>query len=578
MLRSFLKYYKPYKKVMFLLLAASNIKVVLELFFPYIVKEMLSLELPEKNLEQLFLWCGALVSLYLGQFGINYFSSYTGFRVSAQMENDMRRDLFAHLQQLSFSYFDKNKSGNLLSRITSDLTEMGELATKGPSDILVCVVQMLGTMGMLLYMNPRLGTVIVALLLVKMVHMVCVNLKMRQAFYANRVAQGEMTARAAESLNGVRLTKAFAAEEEDRDGFMATADAYVKVREKSFRLRSYFMGSMMFFSNFINIAILLGGGILIHRGVISFSEVVAYFLYVGMFMKPLMQLMGFTEMYQRGMAGFRRFYEVMQEQPEVVDAPIAVPCEECHGSITFENVDFGYTPEQSILKDFNLHINPGETVAFVGATGAGKTTIANLLLRFYDAQKGRILVDGVDIKNYEQTSLRRQIGLVQQDVYLFSDSIRNNIAYGKLDASDAEIAAAAHNAAADSFIEALPAKYATEVGERGVKLSGGQKQRLSIARAFLKNAPILVLDEATSALDNRTEQQIQYALDKLSAGRTTLIIAHRLSTIKKADKIVVLQNGRVVECGSHQELLLKQGVYYNLYTASAEEEAASQAA
>ena len=570
LLKSFMKYYKPYKKIMLLLLLVSCIRAGLELCFPYAVRQMLEQELPSKALNELLLWCGGLLILYIGQFAMQYAVSYCSLRLSSSMENDMRRDLFKHVQGMSFKFFDNNKSGNLISRLTSDLTEIGELASRGPNDIVICGLQMLGTMFMLLSMNKVLGAVVVVLLAFQAVHMIMVHKKMRQTFYANRAAQGEMTAAAAESINGARLVKAFTMEEANEKGFMAKADDFLKARCKSFRVRAYFAGTMMFFSNFINLAILVVGGVLINQGSLSFSDLVAFFLYVGVFMKPLMQLMGFSEMYQRGMAGYQRFYEVMEQQPDIVDAKDAEELKNCRGNISFENVSFGYNEDKMVLQNINLDIKAGETVAFVGATGAGKSTIANLLLRFYDVSRGKILVDGKDVRAYQQRELRKHIGLVQQDVFLFSDTVRHNIAYGKLGATDAEIERAAQAAAADGFIEELQAGYDTEIGERGVKLSGGQKQRLAIARAFLKNPEILVLDEATSALDNKTEQQIQRELNKLAQGRTTLVIAHRLSTIKNADKIVVLKNGTIAEMGTHQELLARGKEYYALYMAQEE--------
>lgn len=567
MLKSFMKYYVPYKKALALLLLGSLIRAIMELIFPYVVRQMLELELPKADLQKLLVWCSGLLALYVGQFCLQYLISYFGLSVSAAIENDMRLALFQRLQQMSFSYFDKNKSGNLISRLTSDLTELGDLAARGPCDITVCSLQIVGTMIILIYMNPWLGCLVVFLLLLKMLHMAYMNLQMGKSFLAVRVAMGDLTARASESMNGIRLVKAFATESRDKELFQAEAQAYIGARKSSFRIRSYFIGSMIFFSNFINVAILVGGGILIHKGQLHFSDVVAYFLYVGMFMKPLMQLIGFSESYQRGMAGYKRFYEVMQEKPEILDAPNAIPLAKCEGRITFDRVSFGYEKNTKVLDDFSLVVEPGETVAFVGATGAGKSTIANLLLRFYEPQKGSIRIDGVDIDKYQQESLRRQIGLVQQEVFLFGDSVKANIAYGRLDALDEEIKAAARAAAAEGFIRQLPGGYATEIGERGVKLSGGQRQRLAIARVFLKNPPILVLDEATSALDNKTEKQVQQALDKLATGRTTLIIAHRLSTVMNADRIVVLKEGKAVEIGSHEELLRLKGVYYDLYEA-----------
>ena len=566
MFKTFLSYYKPYKGILLFLVIGSLLRAVLELFFPYVVKLMLEQQLPLQNLPLLLKWSAALLAMYLTNFGMHFGIVYWAQVMSSAMERDMRRDLFRHLQKLSFGFYDKNKSGQLLSRLTSDLGETAGLAGNAPNDIIVCGLTMVGTMAILVYMNPMLGSLIAFLLLLKAVHTVFVNLRMKKAFFANRVAMGEVTAKATESISGVRLIKAFAGERSDMAQFMEKADAYLATCKKSFKFKSYFIGSMIFFSNFINVAILVVGGLLINQGLMSFGELVAFFLYVGLFMKPLMQLLGFSEIYQRGMAGFKRFYELLQEKPEIVDAPDAKICPPCKGNITFDNVSFAYADGRPVIRGLSLDVAAGETVAFVGATGAGKTTIASLLLRFYEPQSGRILLDGCDIRELTQESLRGQIGLVQQDVFLFGDSVRYNIAYAKPVATADEVQAAAKAAAADEFIQKLPAGYDTEVGERGVKLSGGQKQRLAIARVFLKNPPIVVLDEATSALDNITEQQIQRELDELAVGRTTLIIAHRLSTIRHADKIVVLDEGTVVECGTHEELLARKGHYFALYS------------
>ena len=566
MFKTFLSYYKPYKGILLFIIIGSLLRALLELFFPYVVKLMLEQQLPLQNLSLLLKWSAALLAMYLVNFGMHFGIIYWAQAMSYAMERDMRRDLFRHLQKLSFGFYDKNKSGQLLSRLTSDLSEVNGFAGNAPNDIIICGLTMVGTMVILVYMNPMLGSLIAILLLLKAVHTVFVNLRMKKAFFANRIAMGEVSAKAAESINGVRLIKAFAGERSDMAQFMEKADAYLATSKKSFKITSYFVGSMIFFSNFINVAILVVGGLLINKGLMSFGELVAFFLYVGLFMKPLMQLLGFIQIYQRGMAGFKRFYELLQEKPEIVDAPDAKSCPPCKGNITFDNVSFAYADGRPVIRGLSLDVAAGETVAFVGATGAGKTTIASLLLRFYEPQSGRILLDGCDIRELTQESLRRQIGLVQQDVFLFGDSVRYNIAYAKPDATADEVQAAAKAAAADEFIQKLPAGYDTEVGERGVKLSGGQKQRLAIARVFLKNPPIVVLDEATSALDNITEQQIQRELDELAVGRTTLIIAHRLSTIRHADKIVVLDEGTVVECGTHEELLARKGHYFALYS------------
>lgn len=487
--------------------------------------------------------------------------------MSAKIENDMRRDLFEHLQQMSFKYFDNAKTGQLLSRLTSDIAEIGELSFRGPNDIIVCCITMIGTIGILFLMNVYLGILIAVLLIAKTLHTMYVNKKMKAAFRENRVKSGEITARAEESLGGIRLVKAFAQEEYELARFMEKSLDFLETRRRSYKILAYFSGSVNFFTNITNLLILACGGLLIAKDKLSLSDFVAFLLYVNLFMKPLLRLTVFTEMYQRGMAGFQRFYEIMEMKPEIINQKDTVVCKKIRGEIEFDNLVFGYSDQKKVIKGFNLKIAPGQTVAFVGETGAGKTTIASLLLRFYDPLSGRILVDGIDIRQYKQQELRRNIGIVQQDVFLFSDSVTHNIAYAKPEAEQSEVENAARLAAADKFIEELPNKYATEIGERGVKLSGGQKQRLAIARVFLKNPPIVILDEATSSLDNYTEKLIQESLDKLAENRTTLIIAHRMSTIKNADKIIVLNNGEVAEIGTHSTLMSGGGLYYNLYNA-----------
>lgn len=567
MIHNFLHYYKPYKSILYGVVIGSLVAALLDLVFPMLVRQILNEVLPQKNTDRLLHDTGILFILYLGNYGLLYLVNYYGHLMSAKIENDMRRDLFEHLQQMSFKYFDNAKTGQLLSRLTSDIAEIGELSFRGPNDIIVCCITMIGTIGILFLMNVYLGILIAVLLIAKTLHTVYVNKKMKAAFRENRVKSGEITARAEESLGGIRLVKAFAQEEYELARFMEKSLDFLETRRRSYKILAYFSGSVNFFTNITNLLILACGGLLIAKDKLSLSDFVAFLLYVNLFMKPLLRLTVFTEMYQRGMAGFQRFYEIMEMKPEIINQKDTVVCKKIRGEIEFDNLVFGYSDQKKVIKGFNLKIAPGQTVAFVGETGAGKTTIASLLLRFYDPLSGRILVDGIDIRQYKQQELRCNIGIVQQDVFLFSDSVTHNIAYAKPEAEQSEVENAARLAAADKFIEELPNKYATEIGERGVKLSGGQKQRLAIARVFLKNPPIVILDEATSSLDNYTEKLIQESLDKLAENRTTLIIAHRMSTIKNADKIIVLNNGEVAEIGTHSTLMSGGGLYYNLYNA-----------
>ena len=567
MIHNFLHYYKPYKSILYGVVIGSLVAALLDLVFPMLVRQILNEVLPQKNTDRLLHDTGILFILYLGNYGLLYLVNYYGHLMSAKIENDMRRDLFEHLQQMSFKYFDNAKTGQLLSRLTSDIAEIGELSFRGPNDIIVCCITMIGTIGILFWMNVYLGILIAVLLIAKTLHTVYVNKKMKAAFRENRVKSGEITARAEESLGGIRLVKAFAQEEYELARFMEKSLDFLETRRRSYKILAYFSGSVNFFTNITNLLILACGGLLIAKDKLSLSDFVAFLLYVNLFMKPLLRLTVFTEMYQRGMAGFQRFYEIMEMKPEIINQKDTVVCKKIRGEIEFDNLVFGYSDQKKVIKGFNLKIAPGQTVAFVGETGAGKTTIASLLLRFYDPLSGRILVDGIDIRQYKQQELRRNIGIVQQDVFLFSDSVTHNIAYAKPEAEQSEVENAARLAAADKFIEELPNKYATEIGERGVKLSGGQKQRLAIARVFLKNPPIVILDEATSSLDNYTEKLIQESLNKFAENRTTLIIAHRMSTIKNADKIIVLNNGEVAEIGTHSTLMSGGGLYYNLYNA-----------
>ena len=565
MIKNFAKYYKPYCKNLYAVIIGSLIAAGLDLIFPMAVRYVLNGVLPRKEIEVLLFYATVLALLYIFNYFILFAVSYYGHTLSAKIENDMRFDLFKHMQSMSFKYFDNARTGQLLSRLTSDISEIGELAFRGPNDVIVCSITMLGTIVMLFWMNLKLGFLIAALLALKTIHTIYVNKKLKLAFRANRAKNGELSAQAEESISGIRVVKAFAREEYQFNRFWNKCLDLLQTRKKSYKVLAHFAGSVNFFTNFANLAVMFAGGLLIIKNELLMSDFVAFLLYVNLFMKPMFRLTIFTEMYQRGMAGFYRFREIMSLEPEIVDADDAVPEWHIKGEIVFENIDFGYSDDKNVISDLNLKIAPGETIAFVGETGVGKTTVANMLLRFYEPVRGKITIDGIDIKKIRQKHLHENIGLVQQDVFLFSDTVFNNIRFGRPEATREEVEEAARMAAANEFIEDLPQKYETEIGERGVKLSGGQKQRIAIARMFLKKPPIVVLDEATSSLDNKTEKVIQKSLEKLIENRTTLIIAHRMTTVVNADRIVVLDKNGVAEMGTHQELMKLQGMYYNLY-------------
>ena len=568
MIKRFLPYYKPYIKTVGLIIAGSFLLSSLELLFPLVLRYVMNTVIPKGELQDLYLYAGILFALYCLGYLLNYIVTYYGHFMGAKIENDMRHALFKHLESLSFRYFDNSKTGQLISRITGDIAEIGELSFRGPNDIIVCTLTMIGTIIILFVMNWHLAIFITILLLLKTLETIVSNRKMKASFKLNRVRSGEISAQVEDSLSGIRVVKAFTNEEFELQKFSKVSNALLAARAASYKILARFSSGISFFSSIINVAMLVIGGTMIAKGQLPVSDFVAFFLYVGsIFMKPVMRLTIFTEMYQRGMAGFARFCEIMDDKPDFADAPDAINCDRVQGNIQFKNVSFSYDHSSKIINNINLNIKAGEIVAFVGPTGAGKTTICNLIPRFYEVQKGAIEIDGIDIKQMTLESLRRNIGIVQQDVFIFSENVHDNIAYGRIDATDSEIIAAASSAEAHEFIAALPDGYETNIGERGVKLSGGQKQRISIARIFLKNPPILILDEATSALDNETEKKIQRALNSLSKNRTTLIIAHRLATVQKADRIIVLTEDGIVEQGPHEELLAKKGIYYDLYQA-----------
>ena len=567
MIKRFIQYYKPYMGILVGVILGTFAMAGMDLVFPIVVRDLINRVLPEKDVEQLLIGSALLLVLYAVNFTVQFLVQYFGHIMSASIEHDMRRDIFAHIEKLSFRYFDNEKTGQLLSRITSDITEISDLSFRGPNDVLLCGVIMAGTLVIMLVMNWKLALLIGFLLILKSIHTLKVNRKMKSAFRQNRAKAGEVSARAEESLAGIRLVKAFAQEKFELERFCAKSKELRDSKFRSYKFVAYFSGSINFFTNFINVAVLLAGGYMITVNELAVSDLVAFFLYVNIFMRPVFRLTILAEVYQRGMAGFHRFEEIMHTEPSIRDVSSPLPIQQLKGDIAFEHMSFGYDPNRLILKDLNFKIREGKTVAFVGETGAGKSTLVSLLLRFYEPSSGRITVGGHDIQSFAQHELREKIGLVQQDVFLFSDSIAENIAYGRENAAPEEIFRAAKLAAADRFIADLPNGYDTMVGERGVKLSGGQKQRISIARVFLKNSPIVIFDEATSALDTETETLVQETLDKLARNRTTIIIAHRLSTIRNVDCIFVLDQGRLIESGTHEELLSRKGKYYDLYEA-----------
>lgn len=571
MIKKMLKYYKPYQKILFLALGGAVLTSLIELIFPLYMRYIMNEILPISDIALLLKAAFGLLCLYVFNCFINYKVAVSGRMVGAYIERDMRRDLFEHVQSMSFRYFDNQRVGQLVSRIVGDIGEIRELIFLGPNYLLVCIIFMLGTVSILFYLNWKLALIVNLLLLAKAYDSVTVNRKLKKAGREARSQVGNITAQTTESLNAVRLVQSFNNEDVETKRLDGAADKLLKARGKSFSLLAHSNTSMVFFSNITNLVIIVVGGILIAYQQMQISDLIAFLLYVSIFVRPILRLNALAEVYQKGYASFQRFDELMNVQPEIRDKNDAIDAGSLQGNIRFENVTFAYDGKEPVIKNFSLEVKAGETVAFVGSTGVGKSTICSLVPRFYELQQGKILIDGIDIRDITLASLRKNIGIVQQDIFLFSDSVRSNIAYGRPDAGYDDILQAAKMAEADRFIEQLPQQYDTALGERGVKLSGGQKQRIAIARVFLKNPPILILDEATSSLDNETEKNIQGALNQLACNRTTLIVAHRLATIRNVDRIIVLSRDGILETGSHAELMQQQGEYYKLYMAQFED-------
>ncbi len=566
LLNRFTHYYKPYRNLFILDMACAFIVAAMELVFPNILKEFINDFIPNRNLQLIIFWSIVLFCMYMVRAVCNYVVNYWGHMVGTRMEVDMRSDLFAHLHTLPFKFYDDTKTGQIMSRLVGDLREISELAHHGPEDLFISFVMISGSFFVLVMTNLVLTAIIFIALLVLVVYTMKKRFKMLDTFRKVRAAHADINAKVENSISGIRLCIAFTNDAHEKDQFNAGNRAYrdsYKDAYKHMAEYSSITGILMAIPLLLAISL---GGYYVYQGWLNYGELVLFILYITLFVKPIERLVQFMQQYQTGIAGFERFVEIMDVQPEIKDNPGAIDLVQPRGSICFKNVSFCYTKENAcILDEFTLDIQPGQKVALVGTSGVGKTTIVHLIPRFYDVTGGAILIDGKDIRALTQHSLRENIGIVQQETFIFFGTIRENIRYGKLDATDDEIVAAAKKAQIHEFIMSLPEGYDSYVGERGVKLSGGQKQRVSIARVFLKNPPILILDEATSSLDSATEIAIQESLEKLAENRTTIIVAHRLSTVRNVDEILYITDDGVAERGNHDELLLKKGLYASLY-------------
>ncbi len=566
----FAAYIRPHKAAFVLDMMLSLFMALVDLTFPYLTRHSMNTLLPEKKFMVFFVVMGALFISYLLRAWFQYLITIIGHRMGTLVEADMRRDVFTHIQTLSFSFFDKNRTGVLMARVTNDLFEIVELAHHGPENLLTCGATLIGAVIILFTINARLAAVLLVLLPVCITFAMRQRLKMQEANREVKIKTGEINAAIESGISGIRTSKAFAAEKAEDEKFDRANDAFKKSKVRYYRAMGLFNAGIEATVGVMQVAVVSVGGFLIMRGELSFVDLLTFTLYISVFLTPVRKLVQFMEVYAQGSAGFDRFVELMRTKPEIADAPDAEELKDVKGDIFYDHVSFSYRDGVSVLDDVTLHIKPGETFALAGSSGGGKTTICHLLPRFYDLTEGAVLIDGKDVRKLTQESLHRNIGIIQQDVFLFAGTIMENIRYGRPEATDREVMEAAARAEIHEDIMQMPDGYQSFVGERGVVLSGGQKQRISIARVFLKNPPVLILDEATSALDSVTEQIIQKSLERLSIGKTCLVIAHRLSTIRNADRIAVVEDRRIVEQGSRAELLEKNGAYAALEKAQTE--------
>ncbi|MGU3577205.1 ABC transporter ATP-binding protein [Brucellaceae bacterium C25G] len=574
MLRRFMEYYKPYKGLFFLDFGCAILAGLLELGFPMAVKLFVDDLLPSQHWGLILIASAALLVVYLVNTGLMAIVNYWGHMLGINIETEMRRKLFDHMQKLSFSFYDNNKTGHLIARVTKDLEEVGEVAHHGPEDLFIAIMTFIGAFILMFYVNPQLALITAAVVPFVVWVSGRYGSRMTQNFRALYRRVGDFNVRVEENVGGMRVVQAFANEDHERELFARDNQNYRETKLSAYKIMAASTSLTYLSMRLTQLIVMLAGTYFVLRGELSAGGFVSFLLLVTVFIRPVEKISSVIETYPKGIAGFRRYLELLETDPDIVDAPDAVAVADLKGDISFENVSFGYSPDKLVLNNISLDIKSGETIAFVGPSGAGKTTLCSLLPRFYEVNAGAIKIDNIDIRNMTLTSLRSQIGIVQQDVFLFGGTIRENIAYGRLDATLEEIRDAAKRARLDSMIESMPEGYETMIGERGVKLSGGQKQRLAIARMFLKNPPILILDEATSALDTETERAIQRSLAELSDGRTSLVIAHRLATIRNADRIVVVNENGIAEQGTHYDLLKAGGIYKRLHDVQFEQIAA----